>query len=416
MDLNRARKPDRMEGESVIRRGREIIFQAFNWESHDRKWWRLLEDKVPHLAEAGFTSLWLPPASDSLAPQGYLPKDLYCLNSAYGNENDLRSLLQVIHRSGLRAMADIVINHRVGSTQGAGGCYNRYDGLSLPWDERAVTSDTGGHGNPSTGEVFAGVSNIDHTQEFVRKDLIEWLKWLRSNVGFDDLRFDFAKGYKANFVKEYIEEADPDFSVGEYWDTCNYVDNGTHLDYNQDSHRQRIVDWIDGTGGLSAAFDFTSKAILQESMKSGQLWRLRDPQGRPPGVAGIWPSRAVTFIDNHDTGSTQAHWPFPPEHIMKGYAYILTHPGIPTVFYDHFFDWGASVQESIQKLIVIRKRQDLHSRSSIRILEANDVLYAAMIGERVCVKIGPGDWKPQGDEWELAAWGNEYAVWQKAFS
>lgn len=44
----------------------------------------------------------------------------------------------------VRAMADIVINHRVGTTQGHGGMYNRYDGIPLAWDERAVTSCTGG--------------------------------------------------------------------------------------------------------------------------------------------------------------------------------------------------------------------------------------------------------------------------------
>jgi hypothetical protein len=32
-------------------------------------------------------------------------------------------------------------------------------------------------------------------------------------------------------VKEYIEGAMPIFSVGEYWDSCNYNDDG--LDYNQ---------------------------------------------------------------------------------------------------------------------------------------------------------------------------------------
>ena len=42
----------------------------------------------------------------------------------------------------------------------------------------------------------------------------------------------------------------------------------------------------------------------QEAVK-GEYWRLRDAQGKPPGVMGWWPSRAVTFLDNHDTGSTQ---------------------------------------------------------------------------------------------------------------
>ena len=61
-------------------------------------------------------------------------------------------------------------------------------------------------------------------------------------------------------------------------------------------------------------------------------------QGRPPGVIGLWPSRAVTFIDNHDTGSTLQHWPFPAEHVGEGYCYLLTHPGTPCVLIDHWDD------------------------------------------------------------------------------
>lgn len=44
----------------------------------------------------------------------------------------------------VRPMADIVINHRIGTTRGHGGMYNRYDGIPLSWDEHAVTSCTGG--------------------------------------------------------------------------------------------------------------------------------------------------------------------------------------------------------------------------------------------------------------------------------
>lgn len=75
---------------------------------------------------------------------GYLPQNIYSLNSAYGPENLLRALLQKLKQYNVRAMADIVINHRVGKTQGHGGTYNRYDGIPLPWDERAVTCCTGG--------------------------------------------------------------------------------------------------------------------------------------------------------------------------------------------------------------------------------------------------------------------------------
>jgi hypothetical protein len=73
-------------------------------------------------------------------------------------------------------------------------------------------------------------------------------------------------------------------------------------------------------------------------------------QGRPPGFVGFWPSRAITFIDNHDTGSTLNHWPFPANHIQEGYAYILTHPGTPCVFLDHLMqEQGGLRKVSLQE-------------------------------------------------------------------
>ncbi|KAK3038895.1 hypothetical protein RJ639_028617 [Escallonia herrerae] len=425
---------------AVIRNGKEILLQAFNWESHKHDWWRNLERKVPDIAKSGFTSAWLPPATQSFSPEGYLPQNLYSLNSSYGSQHLLKALLQKMRQYKVRAMADIVLNHRIGTTQGHGGMYNRYDGIPVPWDERAVTSCTGGLGNRSTGDNFNGVPNIDHTQDFVRKDIIEWLRWLRNTAGFQDFRFDFARGYSPKYVKEYIESAKPIFSVGEYWDSCNY--NGHGLDYNQDSHRQRIIHWIDAAGQLSTAFDFTTKGILQEAVK-GELWRLRDSDGKPPGVMGWWPSRAVTFLITmiqvlprrtglflqitlwSECGSSRFSSSVAYFYVLavccdflsrgtpQGYAYILTHPGIPSVFYDHFYDWGGSTHDQIVKLMDIRRSQDIHSRSSIRILEANPNLYAAVIGESVSMKIGDGSWCPAGREWTLATSGHRYAVWQK---
>ncbi len=85
------------------------------------------------------------------------------------------------------------------------------------------------------------------------------------------------------------------------WRLCRW--NGAELDYNQDDARQTVVNWIDGTGGTSSAFDFPTKGILQEAVKNCQYWRLRDQNGKPPGVIGYYPRKSVTFIDNHDTGA-----------------------------------------------------------------------------------------------------------------
>ncbi len=70
--------------------------------------------KVKDIAAAGFTAVWLPPPSDSVSPQGYLPRDLYCLDSAYGSEAELRDLISMFHEHQIKVCADIVINHRCG--------------------------------------------------------------------------------------------------------------------------------------------------------------------------------------------------------------------------------------------------------------------------------------------------------------
>lgn len=49
------------------------------------------------------------------------------------------------------------------------------------------------------------------------------------------------------------------------------------------------------------------------------------------------PGYTVTFVDNHDTGSTQKHWYLDPADIASAYAFILTHPGYPSVAWYHYF-------------------------------------------------------------------------------
>ncbi|VAI90261.1 unnamed protein product [Triticum turgidum subsp. durum] len=145
----------------------------------------------------------------------------------------------------------------------------------------------------------------------------------------------------------------------------------------------------------------------------GELWRLIDPQGKAPGVMGWWPAKAVTFVDNHDTGSTQALWPFPSDKVMQGYAYILTHPGTPCIFYDHFFTWG--FKDEIAALVAIRKRNGITATSALKILMHEGDAYVAEIDGKVVVKIGSrydaGAVIPAG--FATSAHGNGYAVWEK---
>lgn len=69
---------------SGIGSGFEILCQGFNWESHKSgKWYMELHEKASKLSSLGFTVIWLPPPTDSVSPEGYMPTDLYNLNSRY---------------------------------------------------------------------------------------------------------------------------------------------------------------------------------------------------------------------------------------------------------------------------------------------------------------------------------------------
>uniref|UniRef100_A0A0A0KVT9 alpha-amylase n=1 Tax=Cucumis sativus TaxID=3659 RepID=A0A0A0KVT9_CUCSA len=264
----------------------------------------------------------------------------------------------------------------------------------------------------AVGDIFHAAPNIDHSQDFVRRDIKEWLNWLRNDIGFDGWRLDFVRGFSGTYVKEYIETSNPAFAIGEYWDSLAY-EHG-NLCYNQDAHRQRIVNWINATGGTSSAFDVTTKGILHSALHN-QYWRMIDPQGKPTGVVGWWPSRAVTFLENHDTGSTQGHWPFPRDKLAQGYAYILTHPGTPTIFYDHFYDFG--IREMINELIEARQRAGIHCRSSVKIYHANNEGYVAQVGDTLVMKLGHFDWNPSKENHLDGSWqkfvdkGSDYQLW-----
>ncbi len=89
---------------------------------------------------------------------------------------------------------------------------------------------------------------------------------------------------------------------------------------------------------------------------------------------------------------------------------MLTHPGVPTVYYPHIYDWN--LKASIKALMDVRRNKGVTSTSSVSIQRAENGLYAAIVNNNVAMKIGPNSWSP-GAGWTLATSGNNYAVWTR---
>ncbi len=382
-----------------------IMIQGFHWTSWKKApWWGEVKARAGELAGAGINLVWLPPPSDSLSPEGYMPRKLEVLDSSYGTSAQLSSALKALHGAGLRVIADVVVNHRVGVRDWA-------DFAGPAWGPDSVCSDDEwgkGAGARDTGKGFHAARDIDHTKKYVRESVKGWLNSLR-DAGFDGWRYDYARGFSPSYMLEYDRATGAAFSVAEIWDDFDPA--------YADAHRQASCDWMDAVNGEIKVFDFTTKGLLQQAVLSGEYWRLADGTGQPAGLLGWWPANAVTFIDNHDTGpspsggSVQSRsWPFPSERVAAGYAYILTHPGIPCIYWPHFFDWG--IKDGISALIKIRRAAGITAGSKVKILEAEGGLYAAVIDGAVALRLGDRPWSP-GQGWQEAAVGPGYVVWTK---
>ena len=95
----------------------ETMLQYFNTS------WAEITAKMPELAEAGYTSLWLPPPTKgsgglSVGYDMWDPFDLGSKNqrnsvrTRYGTEAELLRLVETAHRFGIRVYFDNIMNHR----------------------------------------------------------------------------------------------------------------------------------------------------------------------------------------------------------------------------------------------------------------------------------------------------------------
>ncbi len=412
-----------------------VMLQGFYWESYrhgypetfpgygTKRWYRIVAEQAPAIRAGRFDLIWLPPPSFAGSRSaGYNPREYFNLGNSYGDWSEHRSMLTDLLDNGVEPIADIVINHRDGSQRWA-------DFKNPDWGTWAITRDDEAFANPDS-EVFNTPENergaaeqrpaeyaqhggttygygsfrdIDHSSERVRRDLIRYLLQLKS-AGYRGWRYDMVHGYHAKWVAVYNRASSPTFAVGEYdWD-------------KPDEQRGWIWHTATVPGRLetaSSVFDFMTMFHLKDNKSN---YAAQYESGR--GIVGdttdgyAWKNRAVTFLENHDTGfRTNEDGTPQPGHgsdnfangweVEQGYAHILTHPGLPTVYWKHYFDWGPDLADKIRALINARKAAGVHA-GSVMHLQANARaagVYAARIVGRfgdLYVRIGGDDaaWQP----------------------
>lgn len=390
-----------------------------------------------------FEYVWFPPASktDTASSEGYAPTQLNDLNSCYGTEAELKSVVQAIQPA--KAIADIVVNHRAGTTSWGDFTNPRWtdDYYSICSDDEGFSNSSSPmNGSSKKGAADSGMGyeayrDLDHTNLSVQQGIYSWMNTVLRRAGFVGWRYDFVKGFGGEYVGYYNAMTDTAFSVGEYWPDG---------DSNWDT---LLNEWVNKTettvnsvaGKKSRAFDFVLKEKLNSAFgwyKAGQeptnSWDMRLLADSSTLMRSA-PETAVTFVDNHDTGSTQQHWELKWDNVPAAYAFILTHPGYPCVAWQHYFTgdgWqyrgGETVsgttktfKEHIDYLISLRKSVGIEYDDTVEVLKSTETLYAAKItgtsGE-IVVAIGGDVWSPTGEGYagnHPVYQGGNFKIWQK---
>ena len=248
-----------------------VMLQGFYWDSYSDSKWTTLEKQAKDLASV-YDLIWIPQSGNcNGTSMGY--DDCYWFpggtryTSSFGNEEQLRSMINTFKGYGLGTIADVVINHRKSINGWFGFPTETYNGVTYKMTSTDVCSnDDGGaaktqatkegvslSANADTGEDWSGMRDLDHKSTNVQDVCKAYTKALLEDLGYTGFRYDMVKGYGATYVGMYNANCGVQYSVGEYWD----------------GNSTTVQNWINGTkvnGTIqSAAFDFPFRYTCRDA-------------------------------------------------------------------------------------------------------------------------------------------------------
>ena len=402
----------------------DVMLQAFYWNSHSdatygTSQWSALQSQASDISKY-FQLVWLPPSAQAKDNMGYLPSRYSNQKSKMGTADELKTLINTFHKGGTRVVADVVINHAgnmstwINFFENDFGSYGTFSPQSswITSDDEAKSAEGGKYAsqlgsNADDGQEsnrnYEDARDWDHKNSNVQNMCKAYLKFLKYNVGYDGYRFDYSVGYHVSHTNDYVSAAKPYISVMEYWVNAASTINTR----------------IDQASKNTMAFDFPGRVTaFQNGIAKSSYGNLVKPGMRAQG----YQKYAVTFVDNHDTfnrsdlgttdcgnskdGSSSIN---NKELIMQCNAYILSMPGIPCVFYPHWYKY----KSEIKAMIDARRNAGIHSESAVSETSGSGYYEATVTGKygKVILYLGSSASKSAPSGYKQAVKGSKYAMY-----
>ena len=292
---------------------------------------RGLAERLPQLAEVGFTAIELMPIADFPGPRnwgydGVLP---FAPDAAYGTPDDLKALIDRAHGLGLMMIQDVVYNHF-----GPEGNYlHRYASGFFHADRHTPWGNAIDFQNP----VVRG---------FFIENALYWLEEYR----FDGLRLDAVHAIlERDWLVELAETVHarlPGDRVHLILENDNndagLLERSFTAQWNDDAHHALHVLTTGEDAGYYADYAAAPAARLARCLSEGFAFQgeasdYRGGERRGSPSAHLPPTRFVAFLQNHDQIGNRALGDrltaiAEPERLRVGIALLLLSPQIPLDF------------------------------------------------------------------------------------
>ncbi len=359
-----------------------VMLQGFYWNSYSDTKWTNLETQADELSQY-FNLVWIPQSANcGGTSMGY--DDYYWFtdyNSSFGNESELRSLINTFKDKGIGTIADVVINHRKNVSTWVDFPAEIYKGVTYQLKSTDICADDDGgatktwadangyslSSNNDTGEGWAGMRDLDHYSENVQTNVKAYLNMLLNDLEYTGFRYDMVKGYSGSFTGMYNNYANPTYSVGEYWDGST----------------NNVIAWLNATKVdnkiESAAFDFPFRYTVRDAINNSDWSKL----GNTSVMSNAsYRQYAVTFVENHDTeyrSSTDSQDPIKKDTLAAN-AFLIAMPGTPCVFLKHWKD----CKKDIKAMINARKVAGITNTSTYNNFRSSTAYYANKVTGTNC--------------------------------
>lgn len=279
-----------------------------------------ITEKLDYIKGLGFDALYLTPIFKSPSNHKYDIVDYFEIDEQFGNKDDLRVLVDELHKRGMRIVLDAVFNHvselndkfRDVTEKGRGSEYFDWFVINGDLPEK----------HPLNYEVFAGCKYMPkwNTSNLKVQDyLISIAKYYISEFDIDGWRLDVSDEISHDFWRKFRKEVKAAKKeaviIGENWhDASNYL-------------RGDQYDSIMNYAFTKAALDyFAYDKLGAEEM----AWKLNDILARNSNTVN---DMMLNLLDSHDTDRFFSEVHEDKGKLKAALALLYMFPGEPSVFY-----------------------------------------------------------------------------------